>query len=241
MRKDDNMAKYSISTLLPVAYLKLLTNLFEKHGKPEVAQGQMKYMRYHFEFFGLKAPVWLPLTKKLFKEHGIYDGTELKTFVRLCLEEDHREVHYAAIEMVEKQVKQQDKDFIAFLEEMVVTKSWWDSVDWIVKLIGWHFLRFPELIEPIVWKWIKSDNKWLVRCAILFQLKYKKQTDHELLFALILEQADSKEFFIQKAAGWALREYSKRQPDRVSQFIRDHQLPKLTVREGLKQIKKMTS
>ena len=235
------MAKYSIPTLLPATYLKLLTNMFEEHGRPEVAQGQMKYMRYHFEFYGLKAPVWLPLVKEIFKEQGIFDGNDLKEFVRFCFQEDHREVHYAAIEMVEKRVKQQNKDFIAFLEEMVISKSWWDSVDWIVKLIGWHFLRFPDLIEPIVWNWIKSDNKWLVRCAILFQLKYKEQTDYELLFALILEQANSNEFFIQKASGWALREYSKREPERVSQFISAHQLPSLTVREGLKYIKKKQS
>ncbi len=195
-------------------------------------------MRFQFDFFGLKAPVWLPLTKELFKEQGVFEKEELKSFVRLCLEKEYREVHYFAIEMVQSQLSTQNEDFIYFLEELIITKSWWDTVDWIVKLVGWHFERFPELIDQIVWNWAKSDNIWLVRSAILFQLKYKERTNSKLLFELISFQTSSKEFFIQKGAGWALREYSKTNPEAVIQFISENDLPSLTQREGLKWLRK---
>lgn len=68
----------------------------------------------------------------------------------------------------------------------------------------------------------------------MFQLKYKERTDEKLLFDYILRSADSDEFFIQKAIGWALREYSKTNPQAVRQFIGEHELKPLSRREGLK-------
>ncbi len=195
-------------------------------------------MRFQFDFFGLKAPLWLPLTKQLFKEQGIFEKEALMSFVRLCMEKEYRELHYLSIELVQHQLSTQNQDFIHFLEELIITKSWWDTVDWLVKLVGWHFERFPELIHQTVWKWAKSNNIWLIRSSILFQLKYKDKTDAKLLFELIKYNAETKEFFIQKGGGWALREYSKTNPAAVIEFISENNLPSLTRREGLKWLRK---
>ena len=216
-------------------YLAAVKVLFEEKGDPNIAPMQMKYMRNQFAYYGLKAPVWQALTKEIVVEMGIPTGQELKKLVRLCLDEEYRELHYFALELVQKRIKKQESDFIYFLEELVTTKSWWDTVDWIAnKMVGVHLKRYPELVPALPDRWIEGDNIWLQRTAILFQLKYKQATDADLLFRYILRRADSKEFFIQKGAGWALREYSKTNPEAVVAFIENHQLAALTKREGLR-------
>lgn len=226
-------------TISVTTYFSKVEDLFLEKGNPEIAQGQMKYLRNLFEYYGLKAPVWTAIAKELFKTEGIYDGENLKAFVRTCYDTTYRELHYFAIQMLEKRLKKQPKDFIWFLEELLTTNSWWDTVDWLSKLAGIHFQRFPELLQPTTEKWIATDNIWLQRTAIICQRFYKQKTNTDLLFDYILRTADSKEFFIEKGAGWALRDYSKVNPEAVVQFINENpHLPNLTKREGLKWLKK---
>lgn len=208
--------------------------MFASAGDPVVAQGQMKYMRNQFEFFGLKAPQWMALAKATFQEWGIPQGNELKILVRLCYEDDHRELQFFSIEMVQRALKQEPENFIDFLEELITTKPWWDTVDWLAKIAGEHFRRFPHLTRPVTERWMQSGNIWLQRSAIIFQLMYREKTDTALLFDYILRIANSKEFFLQKGAGWALRELSKTDPDAVTRFVQKHALAPLTKREALK-------
>ncbi|HRF39386.1 MAG TPA: DNA alkylation repair protein [Saprospiraceae bacterium] len=216
------------------SYLEHVKRIFLEHGDPDISEGQMKYMRHQFAFYGLKAPVWMALAKDIFQTKGIPQGEELKTLVRLCFEEEYRELHYFATEMTQRALKKQAENFIDFLEELITSKSWWDTVDWQAKLAGEHFLRYPQLIGPITERWMQSGNFWLQRCALIFQLRYKTRTDAELMFGYVLRLADSKEFFIQKGAGWALREYSKTNPEAVRSFVESHSLAPLTRREALK-------
>lgn len=108
-------------------------------------------------------------------------------------------------------------------------------------LVGELFKIYPELIIPYTSKWIKSSNMWLQRSAILFQLGYKEKTDKELLADLIIKANESEnkdEFFIRKAIGWALREYSKTNPEWVIEFIKQHdELSNLSKSQGLKWLK----
>jgi 3-methyladenine DNA glycosylase AlkD len=222
----------------PAQYYQMVRNRFQAAGRPEVAEGQMQYMRNQFAYFGLKMPAWTALAKDLFKELGFPGNDDLPTLVRLCMADEHREMHYFGLELCQKRLKQQAPDFIDLLEELITTRSWWDTVDWLAKLVGIHFKRFPEQLRPITRRWMDSGNIWLQRSAILCQRFHKKETDADLLFKYILEIADSTEFFLQKGAGWALREYSKVDPKAVTAFIDQHELPALTRREGLKWIHK---
>ena len=222
--------------LSPEAYLKLVKGIYEANANEETAEWQRKYLRFKFDFYGMKAPVWVGLMKPVFKENGLLSGEALKQFVRLCYNESFRELHYTGLQMIEKNLKNQSADFIYFLEELIETNSWWDTVDWIAKLVRLHFIRHPELIVPVTEKWIESKDMWLQRVAIIFQLLLKDKTNEKLLYDYILRVKDSKEFFIQKAAGWALRDYSKTNPDSVRKFITANTLAPLTVREGSKYI-----
>lgn len=220
------------------AYYQKVRDTFQAAGLPEVAEGQMKYLRNQFDFFGLKMPAWSALAKDLIKGLGYPDDEQLPGLIRLCMADDHREMHYFGVELCQRRLKKQKAGFIDLLEELITTKSWWDTVDWLAKLAGIHFQRFPELLRPTTRRWMDSENIWLQRSAIICQRFYKMDTDAELLFGYILEVADSNEFFLQKGAGWALREYSKVNPEVIEKFIVQHELPALTKREGMKWIKK---
>jgi 3-methyladenine DNA glycosylase AlkD len=123
------------------------------------------------------------------------------------------------------------------LDWLLINKSWWDTVDTIAShLVGSHFQRHPEQIAVYTERWTLSDNLWLKRTALLFQLGYKKLTDVERLFTYISLCKDSEELFIRKAIGWALRGLSKTDPQVVIGFVQQQTLSPLSQREALKVI-----
>lgn len=218
--------------LPPSDYYQFVRNTFRAHGDPAVAQGQMAYMRHQFEYFGLKMPTWTALARSIHQKQGLPDSPALQELARRCFEDEHREMHYFALETVQKMQKKQAPEFIGFLEELILRKSWWDTVDWIAKLVGIHFRRYPELIRPVTGRWMASGELWLQRVCLIFQLNYKEKTDAELLFGYVRRVAGSKEFFLQKGAGWALRQYSKTDPEAVRRFLAETNVAPLTRREG---------
>ena len=219
-------------------YYRIVCELFRAHGDPMVAQFQMAYMRNQFDYYGLKMPAWMALTKQIHAQHGLPQGDELTQLVRLCFADAHREIQYFAIETVQKSLPKLPAETIDLLEEMILTQSWWDTVDWLSKLVGLHFRRYPELIGPVTGRWMDSGEMWLQRACLLFQLLYRDKTDVDLLFGFIRRLSGSREFFLQKAAGWALREYSKTDAAAVTAFVEQENLPALTRREALKWLKK---
>jgi 3-methyladenine DNA glycosylase AlkD len=210
--------------------------LYEEHRNEENAGPMKKYMKDHFPFLGIKSPLRKELEKQFFKETGILKEDFNKDFVIGLWEKDEREYQYTAITYMGKFIKKLPKDIFPFLERLITTKSWWDSVDSIAPLVGELAQKYPEVIEETIDSWSVDDNFWLRRSAILFQLKYKQQTNEDLLYDYIVKNADSKEFFIQKAIGWALREYSKTNPVSVKTFIKGNKLAPLSVREGSKYV-----
>ena len=165
--------------------------------------------------------------------------SKIDQFVKLMWENPHRELQYAAMDLMGKRTRKMDDAFLPFFEELILNKSWWDTVDWLAPNgSGKLFTRYPDQILPYTQRWNLSDNIWLVRSSLLFQLKYREQTDFELLKQYILQVAESKEFFIQKGAGWALRQYAKYNPNSVATFVNTHKskLSNLTIREALKHI-----
>jgi 3-methyladenine DNA glycosylase AlkD len=151
-----------------------------------------------------------------------------------------REYQYTAIELWMKSMKELKPEDIDLLQWCIVNKSWWDTVDGLAaNLAGRYFKLYPDKIESVTGIWVKSDNMWLRRTAILFQLKYKDDTDVELLFSYVKKLAHEKEFFIKKAIGWSIREYSKTKPEDINKFISENQLQPLSRVEGLKVINRM--
>lgn len=214
-----------------------LRQKFNENINPQNALQMKAYMRNQYDFFGLKAPAQVEIRQEFLKAEGLPEIAHLPELIRELWEQPEREFQHFGMALTEKYSKKTDAGFIQTLEWMIVTKSWWDTVDFIAaNLVGAHFKRFPELIPAYTEKWMNSGNFWLQRSALLFQLKYKKQTDLGLLFGFIERLSDSREFFIRKAIGWALREYSKTDPEIVIQFVNSHQLQPLSRKEALKVI-----
>ena len=218
-------------------YFEILIDIFEKNAHPEKAAPMKKYMKEKFEYFGIMAEERKNILKLFFSENGIPQIEDLSELVHQCWEYPQREVQYFGMELVQKHIKKSGKEIIELLEFMIVTKSWWDTIDGIaVNLVGILFKRFPEMIIPYTEKWMDSGNIWLQRSAILFQLKYKEKTDTELLFKYSKRLSGSKEFFIRKAIGWALREYSKTNPREIIKFVSENKLSPLSKKEALRRI-----
>jgi len=154
--------------------------------------------------------------------HGLWDLPE-------------REYQYVALGLLSKLEKKLPAGFILTLEDLLVTKSWWDTVDTLAAgVVGAHFQRYPQVCAEKLAEWQKSENFWLRRTCILFQLGYKKNTDFPLLCDIIRENLASKEFFINKAIGWALRQYSRVDAQAVRDFVAQTPLQPLSAREALK-------
>jgi len=149
-----------------------------------------------------------------------------------------RELHHSAIELFKKQLhKSYKKEDILIIEKLITLNSWWDSVDFIAKqILGNYLLQFPEDTQKVITNYSNSDNMWLNRCSIIFQLGYKEQTNENLLFQQCLEHKHSDEFFIQKAIGWSLREYGKTNPNAILKFLETADLKPLSKREAIRNI-----
>ncbi|MEK5037560.1 DNA alkylation repair protein [Sporosarcina sp. FSL K6-3457] len=208
---------------------------FEANRNEELAGPMAAYMKGHFPFLGIKSPLRKQLLKEHFTEYTSPEPEQLFEEVWKLYNLPEREYQYAAIALIEKMKKHLTLGDFPVLLEFIETKSWWDSVDSIAPhFVGQLVKMDREYGEKIMLEWSQSDNMWTDRSAILHQLKFKQQTDTELLFMIIKQHADSKEFFIQKAIGWALREYAKTNSDIVTNFVEGNSLKPLSKREALK-------
>lgn len=219
-------------------YVQDLKTHLQQHANPTEAGPMARYMRDQFPFLGIKTPTRRALLKTFIAEHGLPTLTELEAVLRDLWTLPEREYQYSALTLLDKFAKKLPAEFIVVLEYLLTHKSWWDTVDGLAgHSVAAHFNRFPQVREATLAAWRASDNFWLRRTTLIFQLSYKANTDVDLLFSLINENLDSDEFFIQKAIGWALREYSKTDADAVVEFINTTPLPSLSAREGLKWLK----
>ena len=192
------------------------------------------YMRHQFSFLGIVAPERNALYKKYFpkaKKTKIIDWD----FVDTCWEKEPREYQYVAANYLKAMQTYLTKDDLPKLERLVVTKSWWDTVDILDRVVGSLVANHPEL-EEVLLKWSLSDNIWLRRVAIDHQLLRKEKTDVQLMEKILLNNLDQPEFFINKAIGWALRDYSKTNPEWVSSFIEKNKerMSELSIKEASK-------
>ena len=132
------------------------------------------------------------------------------------------------------------KDFLTYddltkLRSFITQKSWWDTIDILCKLYGYVGLK-DDRVPELMLRYSKDENIWVRRTAIQHQLVLRNKTNSSLLEKIIINCLGSDEFFINKAIGWALREYSKTDPTYVAQFIDKYRsfLSPLSIREGSK-------
>lgn len=208
-------------------------NMLEKHQNNDVAKQMSAYMLHKFAFLGLQSPIRKELMKPFFKEQkkAMLDWD----FVKQCWESPYREMQYIALEYLKIHQKQLTFDDIPALKNLILSKSWWDTIDCLDRIVGAIALDYPQT-NKILLQWSIDTNKWLRRVAIDHQLLRKENTNTELLEKILVNNLEQTEFFINKAIGWALRDYSKTNPQWVRNFIEkyEHKMDKLSLKEAKK-------
>lgn len=211
-------------------------NLFvelEKLKDEKQAEKMSNYMQNKFPFLGIPKPSLTAFFRpylKLSKENEIdWD------FVMLCWEKEYREAQYLAISYLDKHIKKIRETDLDKLKYLITNKSWWETVDSLDSMVGEIVLKNKKY-EKVMIEWSLSDNLWLRRVSIDFQQRYVENTNKELLEEIIVNNLGSKEFFINKAIGWSLREYSKTNQPWVKEFIDKYKdrMANLSVKEASK-------
>ncbi|MEZ9177288.1 DNA alkylation repair protein [Vibrio kanaloae] len=193
------------------------------------------YMRHRFHFYGIQATQRREVLKPLFTKEQLPNIADLPRIIRELWLLPEREFQMVAVDLLIKRKKQLPETFLAEVEWLIITKSWWDTVDLLAShIVAALHINHTAQTQDYISRWRVSDNIWLRRSALLYQLKFKQQTNESLLFEVIKENQADEEFFIQKAIGWALREFSKTNANSVESFIDQKNIQGLARREGLK-------
>jgi len=200
------------------------------------------YMKSAMPYHGVPAPILWRTCQQLFGKWELSSAPIWRAQVReLWRGATHREERYAAILLCgdKRAAAFQTPEAMRLYEEIVVTGAWWDYVDSVAsRRVGPILQNYPEPLRRMMRVWSNSDHVWKRRTAILCQLGLKHETDLELLYACIQPSLDSSEFFLQKAIGWALRQYARTDPQEVKRYVRriEGRLSNLSKREALSKI-----
>lgn len=215
------------------------TTIFEalfQHKNEAKAKQMSAYMLNQFEFLGLQSPVRKEIMKPFFSKVKKATTTDWN-FVFQCWECPYRELQYVALEYLKLRQKYLSASDIPSLKKLIISKSWWDTIDNLDRIIGNIALKNPQVNELLI-AWSTDENKWLRRVAIDHQLLRKEKTNVELLEKILVNNLEQTEFFINKAIGWALRDYSKTNPQWVRLFVKKYegQMAKLSIKEATKYV-----
>lgn len=195
------------------------------------------YMKTEMPYFGVKKPGLVPIFREMKRRFAPQSRREYEAGIRALWQLDHREQKYAALEYASQHPAWITPKSLPLYERLVREGAWWDLVDNLVSgVISPLYLDQRKTLRPTINRWIDDEHLWVRRAALLAHLKHKEQTDQRQLFRHCLRRADEREFFIRKAIGWALRQYSYVEPQAVRTFLLEHQdrLSGLSYREGAK-------
>ena len=204
------------------------------HKNEEQVRQMSKYMLNKFEYIGIKTPERREIFKNFFKEYKNEEKIDWE-FVNKCWENKYREFQYIAADYLKNMKDKLTRDDIPKLKQLILKKSWWDTIDNLDMTIGALALKDSN-VNKILLEWSLDENIWLRRIAIDHQLLRKEKTNTELLEKILKNNLGQAEFFINKAIGWALRDYSKTNPEWVRNFIEENRenMAKLSIKEASK-------
>jgi len=221
-------------------HLDHLSELFQTNRSRKNALDMSKYMKGHFYFFGIKNPLRQTIMREWWREQSIKNEYDLKFFISSLWKLDKREFQYVALDFGKRFKRLFTPESIPFIRECVTTKSWWDTVDTVAShFTGAVVYQYPKT-GKVMDKWIDDENMWIRRAAILHQLNFKERTNGDRVFRYCEKRMHKSEFFIRKAIGWALRQYSYVDGNAVFQIVKDNksELSTLSKTEALKALKR---
>ena len=210
-----------------------------ERANPGKAAGMQAYMKTDMPFYGVQKPERVKILREIKSRFAPGSHSEYLDAAAALWDLPHREEKYLAQGVAVAFPEHIVPSSLPLYRRFIVDGAWWDFVDeTATHLIRELVLGYPEEIWPIVEGWVRDEDMWLRRTAILCQVGAKTRTDSDRLFSFCIARAHESEFFIRKAIGWALREYARTDPEAVARFVTDHrgELPPLSVREASKHI-----
>lgn len=211
-----------------------LRGVFEELSNRENVAMTRSYMRDKFVFYGIKSIPRRAVYKALLKEDQKKERVDWALLTR-CWQDEHREFHYFVVDYLIAMKKLLTYDDIEEIWRFIKSKQWWDTIDMLSTVVG-HIMVNDSRGAELMLKWSVNDDFWVRRIAIIHQLHRKQQTNVELLERVVVNNLGSSEFFINKAIGWSLRDYSKTDPVWVKGFLDRYksELSSLSIREAEK-------
>lgn len=215
------------------AYL-TLKKQFEINGDSKKAVQMAAYMRHLFSFYGIPSPKRKAIYKEFLKAEKQKKEIDWD-LLDACYADEYREFQYFVVDYLTTMKKFLTYDDLLHLMKYIKTKPWWDTIDGFTRIIG-HMGLKDARIHDLMLIWSKDDDFWIRRMAINHQLGRKAKTNTQLLEQILLNNFGSSEFFINKAIGWCLRDYSKTNPEWVRHFIETYKnkMDALSIREASK-------
>ena len=213
-----------------------IKDLFENNRDKENAVKMAAYMRNQFKFYGLATPKRKAQYKDLLKSEKKSKNVDWD-FLDKCYEDEYREFQYLVMDYLTAMQKFLAYDDVPNIKKYIKSKQWWDTIDGLDRIIG-EIAFVDDRIDDLMLEWSKDEDFWVRRIAIDHQLCRKEKTNMELLEKILVNNFGSNEFFINKAIGWSLRDYSKTNPEWVRSFLDKYQekMSKLSVKEAGKYI-----
>jgi 3-methyladenine DNA glycosylase AlkD len=217
-------------------FFNALSQDFQNASNKALAVAMANYLKNHFTFFGIKTVQRRTIFKSNYEKYKLEIKSNFREIAWELFQKQEREFHQCAIDLLQIEWKKKYLiEDIQFIEKLITTHSWWDTVDTIAKyFLGGYLKQFPQETYKVIERFSSSSNLWLNRSAILFQLSYKDKTNFDLLKSECEKHKNSNEFFIQKAIGWALRDYSRFNPTGVKEYVLSTQLKPLSTREAIR-------
>jgi 3-methyladenine DNA glycosylase AlkD len=222
--------------------LKVLRTRLRAVADPKRAVAQRAYMKSVMPYHGVSASLVDKVCREVFRDLHFASAKEWQTEVLgIWRGARFREERYCAIRLSAHRSGRafQTPAALKMYEEMIVTGAWWDFVDELAAHhVGTILRNYPKSTRAKMLSWSQCGNLWKRRTSIICQLTFKEETDLNLLYSCIEPSIDSKEFFLRKAIGWALRQYAWTDPREIRRYVKLHQdrLSGLSRREALKNI-----
>jgi 3-methyladenine DNA glycosylase AlkD len=207
----------------------------------ERAAGARAYMRNRFVYMGISTPKRRAAVAGLIRGFKPATAEELRAAAEGLWACTEREYQYVAADLLARHQAALSLDDLPWLLELAQKKSWWDTVDCLVKVVGKVVRRSGVKGVRAMERAVRHKDFWVRRIAMLHQLGWRDECDTERLFAFAELLAAEKEFFIRKAIGWALRDYAWHDWRAVENFLKtsEGKFSGLTVREAGKNFAKL--
>ena len=207
-------------------------------GRSERAAGEKRYLKSDFDFLGVETPEIRRQVKAWLKAHPDLSQSDLRRLAHALFSRRLHELKAVAILLLQHHRTWLEPSDLAMLESMLRSSYTWAYVDALaVHVVGPLVERHRRLLSSID-KWTRDPDFWIRRSALLCLLLPLRRGDGdwERFVSYADSMLDEREFFIRKAIGWILREVSKKHPERVAPFVRQHirRVSGVTIREAVK-------